>query len=86
MRKEPFKHLLPRQRYKIVKVFVDFDGLEHQPGRLLTFIGSSFLPHDDGLTLYFEYIGEQISFRLQWREEAQAVIIENLENYFVCVE
>ena len=46
-------------------------------------MGNDFLPYDDGLTLYFSQAFEKVSIRLQWREDAQAAIIDNLAAYFV---
>ena len=86
MDKEPFKHLIPRKLFTIVKPFVDYDGIIHQKGGVYTFVGSDFLPYDDGLTLRFTSEGSAVTFRLQWRAETQMEIIENLEDYFAGIE
>jgi len=83
MRKEPFKHLIHDKRYTIVKAFTDYDGKPYRPGRIYTFLGSDFLPYEDGLTLRFKQAGQAIAIRLQWQKEAQMEIIESLEDYFV---
>ena len=67
----------------IKKSFVDYDGNAYHPDGVLTFIRSCFLPYDEGLTLYFEIGDERIAFRLQWREETQAGIINHLDEYIV---
>src|SRR5512138_2319231 len=36
-----------------------------------------FLPYQDGFTLYIERKGKNSGFRLQWRAETQAHIIDN---------
>lgn len=82
---EPFRHLIPGNCYTIVKPFTDYDGKVHQPGGIYTFMGSDFLPHEDGLALRFTFADEATAFRLQWRAEAQMGIIESLEEYFAAV-
>src|SRR5690606_15598829 len=39
-------------RYRVIRGFRDFDGDEHPPGERWIFHGSSFLPYDDGLSLF----------------------------------
>jgi hypothetical protein len=85
MEKEPFKHLIPGKGYSIIQPFRDYDGKVHQPGGVYTFMGSDFLPYEDGLTLHFTSAGEAVAFRLQWRAENQQEIIENLEDYFISI-
>jgi hypothetical protein len=82
MIKEPFKHLIPGKLYRIVRPFADYDGNVYQPGGEYQYLGNGFLPYDDGLTLYFSQADEMLIVRLQWREEAQKDIIEELEAYF----
>jgi hypothetical protein len=48
----PFAHLWPERDYGVVQSFRDFDGQEHPAGESWIFIGPSFLPHDDGLSLF----------------------------------
>jgi hypothetical protein len=75
--------LTPGQRYRITKPFTDYDHHVHQPGERWTFLHTNFLPYDDGLTVHFRLDNdprEQL-FRLQWRPEEQAVIIEHFSDY-----
>ena len=77
----PFAHLWPEQSYVVVKAFRDFDGGTHEPGESWTFVGSSFLPYDDGLTLFAIIDGQHCQIRMQWRDEEQGQIIDNLKDY-----
>ena len=76
-----FGHLWPGLAYVVARAFRDFDGDEHPVGETWTFIGSSFLPYDDGLSLFVIIEGERRQVRMQWREGAQGEIIDNLEDY-----
>jgi hypothetical protein len=63
----------------VVNEFFDYDKILHPVGETWTFEGTNFLPYDDGLTLHvtMDNFPKQISYRLQWRLEEQAFIIEN---------
>lgn len=77
----PFAHLSPERDYLVVQTFRDFDGGLHEPGESWTFIGSSFLPYDDGLSLFAVIDGQRRQVRMQWRDEQQGPIIDNLKDY-----
>jgi hypothetical protein len=77
----PFGHLQPGVAYLVVRAFRDFDGREHPVGEGWTFIGSSFLPYDDGLSLFVKIGGHDRQIRLQWRDEEQAPIADHLHDY-----
>lgn len=72
-----FMHLEPGQAYVVIREFADFDRLTHPVGERWTFEGHAFLPYDDGLTLMVT----DRWIRLQWREDAQGSIIDNLAEY-----
>ncbi len=76
-----FGHLWPSATYVVVQAFRDFDGDEHSVGEAWTFIGASFPPYDDGLSLFVTIEGERRHIRMQWREGAQGEIIDNLTDY-----
>lgn len=77
-----FKHLAPGKRYCVAKSFVDYDGEIHPIGENWIYLSHSFLPHDDGLSLFVSLDGErQRQIRLQWRDDQQGALIENLEDY-----
>jgi hypothetical protein len=79
---QPFKHLAVGRRYRVVMEFVDFDGVVHPAGESWTFLGHSFLPYDDGLSLFVSLDDEQEwHIRMQWRPEAQAAIIDGLHDH-----
>lgn len=75
--------LIPGSKYRVVKEFFDYDKILHPIGETWTFEGTNFLPYDDGLTLHV-LRGDppkQISYRLQWRQEEQAFIIDNFKGF-----
>ena len=76
-----FKHLIHGQRYRVVMAFVDFDRDEHKVGETWTYVGSAFLPYDDGLSLFVETDAGTRHIRMQWREEEQGPIIDRLQDY-----
>ena len=78
---EPFKHLVNGRQYAVIQTFRDFDNGEHVVGETWTYIGSSFLPYDDGLSLFVEIDGKQRQIRMQWRDEEQGPIIDHLQAY-----
>ena len=77
----PFAHLWPERDYVVVKAFRDFDGGTHELGESWTFIGSSFLPYDDGLSLFAVIDGQRRQVRMQWRDDQQGPVIDNLKDY-----
>jgi hypothetical protein len=77
-----FKHLIPGARFEVVRDFTDYDGEAHLAGESWTFLGHSFLPHDDGLSLFVSLDGErEWRIRLQWHDDQQGAIIEALDAY-----
>lgn len=76
-------NLLPGKKYKVIKPFTDYDHQVHPAGETWTFLHTNFLPYDDGLTLHvqLENTATEIVYRLQWREEEQASIIEHFAEY-----
>jgi len=74
-------HLVPGQTYQVTTAFKDYDRVTHPVGERWRFIKKSFLPYEDGLTLFVEQNGQDRSFRLQWRAEAQAQIIDNFADF-----
>lgn len=78
----PFK-LIPGKKYKVIKEFSDYDKILHPVGEAWTFVETHFLPYEDGLTLHVtrENFPKQISYRLQWRPEEQAHLIDNFTQF-----
>ena len=78
----PFKHLRPGTRYVVRVAFQDHDSATHPEGESWIFRTHSFLPYDDGLSLFVSRPdGSDAQIRLQWRPEEQAAIIDALERY-----
>lgn len=78
---DTFKHLVHERDYVVTQAFVDFDQGLHPVGERWTFIGSSFLPYDDGLSLFVVRDGQRCQFRMQWRDDEQGPIIDHLDRY-----
>lgn len=73
--------LLPGQTYSVVAAFRDYDGIVHPVDEHWRFIGKNFLPYEDGLTLLVAWNGQNMSLRLQWRDESQGRIIDYFSDY-----
>ena len=87
LQKRHFDFLKAGKRYTVRRQFVDFDGDVHPAGEEWTFLGASFLPYDDGLSLFVSLDGSrEWQIRMQWRPEAQGRIIEALARYVVAVQ
>lgn len=72
-------HLVPGRRYRVVRGFLDFDGVEHAVGEEWVFLGSNYSPHDDGLSLFVSLDGEQEwHIRLRNTDEAQGPLLADL--------
>lgn len=79
-----YLHLIVGKRYRVVKAFIDFDKAEHPVGEAWTYIGTAFLPYDDGRSLFVSVDGEkEWHIRMQDREEEQRYILDNLSEYVV---
>lgn len=74
-------NLIPGKDYRVIKSFTDYDGIVHGTGETWTYLGTHFLPYDDGLTLHVSIGNRAAVYRLQWRKEEQAHIIENFRDY-----
>jgi len=51
-------HLVPGKCYRVVKAFTDFDRDEHPVGEEWSYIGTAFLPYDEGRPLFVSRYGE----------------------------
>jgi hypothetical protein len=77
-----FQHLVPGLRFEVVRDFKDYDGQAHRAGENWIFLGHIFLPHDDGLSLFVSLDGErEWHIRLQWRDDQQGPVIDDLDAY-----
>ena len=80
-RKFTAAQLNPGKTYIVVKGFQDYDGMIHPIGEQWRFVEKNFLPYEDGLSLFVERNGQKTQIRLQWRDEAQARIIDEFCDY-----
>ena len=78
----PYRHLVPGRRYHVVRSFADHDGIAHEPGESWTFRRATFLPYEDGLSLFVDAPGSPPrQIRLRHRPEAEGAIIDALDLY-----
>jgi len=78
----PFQHLKPGMRCAVRAAFIDYDGTLHEPGETWIFRGHSFLPYEDGLSLFVERAdGTEQQIRMQWRPDKQGSIIDKLDQF-----
>ncbi|MGD9913562.1 MAG: DUF3601 domain-containing protein [Rhizobiaceae bacterium] len=78
---QAFRHLVIGRDYRVVQAFRDFDGQAHDVGEAWTFHGHSFLPYDDGLSLFVVQDGRQRQIRMRWADEDQGPIVDALHAY-----
>lgn len=71
-------HLVKGQKIRIIKSFQSFDKVQIDKGRVLTFIGYSFFPYDDGYSFSFEEGG----FRLSGNVSENMEILGKFDQYF----
>jgi hypothetical protein len=77
-----FQNLSRGSRYIVITDFVDFDGDVHQRDEAWNFLGANFLPYDDGQSLFVSLDGKhEWQIRLQWRDEAQAHVLDHFDKY-----
>ena len=73
--------LIPERTYRVCSAFKDYDGQLHEVGETWRFLRKNFVPYDDGLSLFVEQGGRQIQIRLQWRQDAQADVIDRFSDH-----
>lgn len=77
-----YMHLVPGRRYRVVRAFVDHDGIAHPVGESWLFRYATFLPYEDGLSLFVAMPGSQPQqIRLQNRAEAESLTINALDRH-----
>lgn len=77
-----WRHLEPGKRYRVIKAFKDFDGQKHPVGEEWTYLGTAFLPYDDGRSIFVSLDGErEWHIRMQDRAEEQGPILDSLHEY-----
>lgn len=73
--------LITGKSCKVTKAFEDYDGTIHPVGESWRFVGKDFLPYEDGLSLHVESSGQNVTLRLQWREETQGELINSFPDF-----
>ena len=73
--------LITGKSYKVTKTFKDYDGITHAVGESWRFMRKDFLPYEDGLSLHVESNGQNMTLRLQWREETQGELIDSFSDF-----
>lgn len=74
------------ESYRVAQAFTDYDKFDHPIGEEWEFLGSAFLPYDDGYSLFVSKDGErEWMLRVQDREDEQAELIRNFENFVTLV-
>lgn len=80
----PWGPLRPGCSYEVRESFVDYDGAEHPVGETWRFLGFSFLPYDDGLSLFVSLDGRgEWHIRLQDWPTEQASVVRRLGEHVV---
>lgn len=81
-----WQHLVAGKRYRVIKAFKDFDRQDHPIGEEWTYIGTSFLPYDDGRSFFVSIDGtREVHIRMQDRAEEQGPILDHFRDYVTAV-
>lgn len=83
---KPYQGLEPRQAYRVVRSFTDYDGDTDAVGLELTYRAYSYVPCHQGLTLAFDSEHGQLLLRLEDHPESRGAIIAALREYFERIE
>ena len=75
--------LRPQATYRVIAAFADYDKRMHEVGERWKFLRQSFLPYEDGLSLFVERGGQEIQIRLQCRDEEQNAIVQAFSDFVV---
>ena len=71
-------------RYRVVREFADYDRQVHAVGEEWVFLGYSYQRHDEGLSLFVSYDGEQEwHIPMQLGASEQGPVVDYLSEY-VC--
>ncbi|MCE3290499.1 MAG: hypothetical protein K0R83_2511 [Caulobacter sp.] len=78
-----FTHLVQGRTYRVAQPFTDFDHRAHAVGDVWTYSSESFLPYDDGLSLFVSINGEDQQIRMCLHPEEQGPLIQDFAAYLV---
>ncbi len=77
-----YAHMEPGTRYRVKKEFIDFDREVHPVGETWWYVGTAFLPYDDGRSIFVSLDNErEWHIRMQDRAEEQGPILDKLWEY-----
>jgi hypothetical protein len=77
-----YKFLAVGQRYRVIRQFIDFDRGVHLPGDEWVFLGASYSPRDEGITIFVSVDGaHEWNIRFMDAPEEQGEILYDLETY-----
>lgn len=82
-RKFTASELVPGKSYRVIAEFKDYDNIIHPIGESWRFTEKSFLPYEDGLSLFVEMNDQRKQIRLQWRPEAQGPVIDSFYEFVI---
>ena len=70
------------RRYAVVQAFTDYDGDRHAVGESWVYLGASFLPYEDGQSLFVSLDGaREWHIRLRWVPEEQGAILDAWDQF-----
>ncbi len=77
-----YRGMIPGRRYVVLRAFRDYDGDMHAPGEAWVFLGSAFLPYEEGLSLFVSLDGKQEwHIRMQRLEQEQGPVLDAWEEF-----
>lgn len=76
-----WKFLTRGKIYTVLREFHDFDKVLHPVGESWTFAGSSFLPYENGLSLFVQNNKGEWHIRMQLEKDEQKEVNDHLEKY-----
>lgn len=75
------KPLVLGKHYVVIQEFVDFDNDRHPLGERWRFVGSSYLPYDNGLSLFVQTAEGEWHIRLQLDSDQQGGVWGAFDEY-----
>lgn len=77
-----YAHMESGVRYRVKKEFIDFDRQVHPVGETWWYVGTAFLPYDDGRSIFVSLDNDrEWHIRMQDRPEEQGPILDKLWDY-----
>ena len=74
-------------KYRVVQPFSDYSGYLHPIGEEWMFLGYSFVPYDEGLSLFITFNQlEEWNIPMLYNENGQQDIIESFSEYIQLID